>query len=136
MKSLLVHSFRSITIYHYRLSTLSSICADVRVKEVVRNGPVVISDHQQDVLSQGSQVLSLVVNVGGIVRDLKHQPLPVMNLLEHLQQPSDKQRNIIMMLLHIYATQQQLSLNLHGIFDQFFKIIIAFITTKTSSLSL
>ena len=84
MKSLLVHSFRSITIYHYRLSTLSSICADVRVKEVVRNGPVVISDHQQDVLSQGSQVLPLVVNVGGIVRDLKHQPLPVMNFLEHL----------------------------------------------------
>ena len=40
--------------------------------------------------SQVPQILSLLVDVGSVMRNLKHQPLPVMDLLEQLQQRPTK----------------------------------------------
>ena len=47
--------------------------------------PVIVPYDQHNVFTERSQVLPLVVHIHSIVGSLKHQSLPVMDLLEHLQ---------------------------------------------------
>ena len=57
--------------------------------------PVVVPHHQQDTLPHGPEVLPALVHVRHVVGDLKQQALPVLDLIEHLQQvpeSTDKQR--------------------------------------------
>lgn len=54
------------------------------------NSPIIVSDNQHDMFSETPEVLSLVVHIHGIMWCLKHQSLPVVYLLEHLQQLSEK----------------------------------------------
>ena len=46
---------------------------------------VVVSDNQHDILSQYSQLFTLLVDLGGIVRYLKSQTLPVVHLTKQLE---------------------------------------------------
>lgn len=56
--------------------------------------PIVIFNQQKDMLPQGMEVVFAMIERRYEVRDLKLQPLPVMNLIKHLQyvpeQPTHK----------------------------------------------
>lgn len=47
--------------------------------------PIIVSNNEEDILSQIVQFLSALIHLCGIVRDLKKQSVPVMNLIKHLQ---------------------------------------------------
>ncbi len=55
--------------------------------------PVVVPDDEQHVFPRGAQVLALRVHLGRVVWDLEHESLPVVDLLEQLQQRPEQQSN-------------------------------------------